>query len=247
VAVYAAGSLRHVLPALVSVFADTTGIHVDVKHGPAGLLRELIEKGDRPDLFMSANLAHPSRLADLGICAPAVIFARNTMSAVVRREAGITTDNFVDRLLAKDVGIGTSTPLNDPSGDYAWEVFRRIDSLRPGAFKLLDSKAQKLVGASVPAGTPTVAYSPVAEALDAGTIDVFLGYVTGLKSLADELDNAELLEIPSTVNVIPEYGLAALRGCHPNALSFALFVMSSPGQALLRMFGFVPVAMPQHG
>lgn len=246
VVIYAAGSLRNVLPALVSVFSETTGIRIETRHGPAGLLRERIEHGDRPDLFMSANLGHPSRLAELGLCSPPIVFARNTMSAVARRDAGITTDNFVERLLAGDVKIGTSTPINDPSGDYAWEVFRRIDRIRPGTFAILEAKAQKLVGASE---TPNAigAYNPVTQALANGSADIFLGYVTGLKSLAAELDDAELVEIPGSVNVVPEYGLATMRDCKAEALTFALFVMSSPGQALLRMFGFVPVAMPQDG
>jgi len=37
--------------------------------------------------------------------------------------------------------LGASTPKADPSGDYAWAVFRQIDGLRPGSFETLDRKA----------------------------------------------------------------------------------------------------------
>src|SRR5262245_55015661 len=116
ISVYAAGSLRFVLPALASAFSDITGVAVTTRHGPAGLLREHIEAGDRPDLFLSANLNHPARLSEIGLGSPAVVFARNAMSAIARREAEVTAASFIDRLLDPGVRIGTSTPLKDPSG-----------------------------------------------------------------------------------------------------------------------------------
>ncbi len=241
--VYAAGSLRFVLPSLVSAFSEMTGIAVEVRHGPAGLLRQRIEDGDRPDLFLSADFGHPSHLAQLGLSGPPVVFARNTMSALVRRDAGVTTENFVERLLDPALKIGTSTPLKDPSGDYAWAIFRRFEEHATGSFRILDAKALKLVG-----GSETVAtsgpYGPVADALAAGTADVFLGYLTGMQRLAAEVPEVEIVQIPAAVNVVPEYALTAINDCRPAALSFALFIMSGSGQKLLQEFGFKPVALP---
>ncbi|WP_195179273.1 substrate-binding domain-containing protein [Mesorhizobium sp. INR15] len=242
--IYAAGSLRHVLPSLVSAFSALTGATAETRHGPAGLLRERIEAGERPDIFLSANLAHPARLAELGLTLPPVVFARNTMATVVRSDAGFTTANFVEKLLDPAIGIATSTPLKDPSGDYAWAIFRRIEALRPGSFAVLDAKAQKLVGGSETANIPG-RYDPIADALAAGTAHVFLGYRTGLKGLAEETPGVEILAIPAKVNVVPEYGLATLKGCSSAGMAFALFVLSAAGQRLLREFGFLPVALPQ--
>src|SRR3954452_19280453 len=42
--------------------------------------------------------------------------------------------------------LGTSTPKVDPSGDYAWAVFRKVDQLQPGSFATLDQKGLKLLG-----------------------------------------------------------------------------------------------------
>jgi len=39
----------------------------------------------------------------------------------------ITADNLVSRMLDPGLKLATSTPRADPSGDYAWEVFRRIE------------------------------------------------------------------------------------------------------------------------
>jgi molybdate transport system substrate-binding protein len=243
ISIYAAGSLRYVMPVLVSAFSQIAGVQIEVRHGPAGLLRERIEAGDRPDLFLSANLAHPARLTHLGLALPAVVFARNIMSALARREVGLTTQNFIDKLASPDVQIGTSTPLKDPSGDYAWAIFQRIDQVRPGAFTILGGKAQKLVGGSEPTAA-SAGYGPVGDALTSGQVDVFLGYRTGMAKLAAELDGVDLIDIPAGVHVTPEYGMAALKGCRPEALSFALFILSTDGQDLLTQSGFQPVSLP---
>ena len=48
----------------------------------------------------------------------------------------ITSRNLLERMLDKDVKVGTSTPKADPSGDYAFEVFRKAEASRPGAQKI---------------------------------------------------------------------------------------------------------------
>ncbi len=239
--IHAAGSLRNALRALTTAFTAATGAAFDVRHGPAGLLRERIEAGDRPDLFLSANLAHPARLAELGLARPPVVFARNKFVALARRGASITKASFMIRLLEPDVVIATSTPVNDPSGDYAWEVFAKMDELRPGALAILDAKAQRLVGGGEPAN-PSGQYDVLAEALRTGTVTVFLGYLTGIAAMAAKVEETKIVTIPPEINVVPRYGMAVLNGCGAAGLDFALFLMSVPGQALLAEAGFQPAS-----
>ncbi|UDL90466.1 substrate-binding domain-containing protein [Mesorhizobium sp. PAMC28654] len=240
--IYAARSLRFVLPSLVSAFSNMSGVTVETRHGPAGLLRERIEEGERPDVFLSANFAHPARLAALGLAQPPVVFARNIIAAAVRRDAGFTTANFIDRLLDPAIGIATSTPLKDPSGDYAWAIFRRAEKLRPGSFAILEAKAQQLIGGSGTANPPG-RYDPIAAALATGSAHVFLGYRTSLKGLAEEVQGVKTMKIPANLNVVPEYTLVALQDCSLAGMAFALFILSAAGQKLLQDFGFQPVAL----
>lgn len=210
--IYSAGSLRNVLPVLMAAFRSDYRAHCVVKYGPAGLLCEKIAAGDRPDLFLSANSGHPARLADLGISGQPVVFARNNIVALALRDAHITTNNFIDRVLSPDVAVATSTPLCDPSGDYAWEIFRKIDQAKPGALQILNAKAKKLVGGATPAPSSD-SYDMIGRALRSRTATLFIGYQTGLGLLAERETAFELVNIPPEVKVIPEYAMAALNEC----------------------------------
>ena len=142
----AAGSLKD---AFTAVFADYTkqyGGGFSPVWGPSGVLRERLQKGEAFDVFASATLPHAQALTDAGVSGPSVMFARNALCIVTEAGSPLDTGNLVDTLLRPDVGIGTSTPVADPAGDYTWEMFRKVDAMRPGAFDTLSKKAQQLVG-----------------------------------------------------------------------------------------------------
>lgn len=63
---FAAGSLRLAFAPLLSAFQRRAGQKVTAEFGPAGLLRQRIENGERPQLFASANVAHPQGWRILG-------------------------------------------------------------------------------------------------------------------------------------------------------------------------------------
>ena len=75
---------------------------------------------------------------------PVVLFARNQLCVLARPGVrGRQRDSLLDRMLDAGVKLGTSTPLNDPAGDYAWEVFHKADALKPGAFAALEKKGHQ--------------------------------------------------------------------------------------------------------
>src|SRR5580704_10363145 len=137
--VFAAGSLTGAMTAVIKLYQRKTGVQVQAEFGPAGLLRERIEGGAQPDIFASANMAHPQALADKGLATIPTVMARNRICAKALPGFGLTTANLFDRMLdPKLVGIGTSTPKADPGGDYAWMVFARAQQARPGAGKAIE-------------------------------------------------------------------------------------------------------------
>ena len=239
VQIFAAGSLRGVVGELAKEAGPELNIEVKSSFGGSGLMRERIEKGESPDLFMSADLGSPRKLeAQHRTVIPVIAFARNRMCIVSRRSAGITADNLIDRMLAKDVRIKTSTPIADPSGDYAWAIFDRVDALRPGAGALLKQKAQASM--SLTATPATATQSSAAALFVSHQVDLAITYCSGSATLEKEVPELASLVIPPQLDPHPLYGVAVLSN-QPQALRLALFLLSEKGQAIIAKEGLVPL------
>jgi ABC-type molybdate transport system substrate-binding protein len=169
-------------------------------------MRERIERGERVDLFASADMGHPLKLREQGRATTVAMFTRNTLCAVATPHVGLTTANFLDKLLDSGVKLGTSTPRADPSGDYTWAMFRLADTLRPGSFAILDTKAQQIVGGALPSA-PANSPAPTITALRDGVVDVFISYCTSARLSLRELPTLHIVDIPEALRVVPEYGL----------------------------------------
>ncbi|MDV7399218.1 substrate-binding domain-containing protein, partial [Arthrospira platensis SPKY1] len=105
-----------------------------------------IEKGEPAHVFASANMAHPEALAKAGGWQPVQVFTRNVMCAITQPRLALTPETLLDALLDPAVKLGTSTPKADPSGDYAWDIFRKADAVRPNSYAVLNAKALQLTG-----------------------------------------------------------------------------------------------------
>jgi ABC-type molybdate transport system substrate-binding protein len=237
--VLAAGSLREVIGDLGARYTKATGVEVTAGFGPSGVLRERIEKGEQADVFASADMGHALKLLEDGRAVRVAMFTRNALCAFAVPKVGLTTENFLDRLLDPAVKLGTSTPKADPAGDYTWLMFRRADRLHPGAYATLDQKAQKIVG-----GPGPTAGDPVADGFMAGTIDVMIGYCSGRQRMAKAVPEVQAVAIPKEIAAGPEYGLAVINGANPRAGDFALYLLSSEAQQVFAQFGFAPVGLP---
>jgi molybdate transport system substrate-binding protein len=243
VRLYAAGSLRAVMNEIVATFAAASGVKVAGEYGPSGLLRDRIAKGEPADVFASANMAHPESLAQNGKAAPPVMFTRNRLCALAAPNLQISSATLLDRILDRAVRLGTSTPKADPSGDYAWQLFERADKVRPGAYQMLSDKALKLTGGP-DSPPPPKDRSVYAHVLTSGQVDVFLAYCTGAVQAKGEVPGLQIISIPDELAVGADYGLTVMASARPEAARFALFVLSTPGQEILKRHGFTPVTLP---
>jgi molybdate transport system substrate-binding protein len=238
VEVYAAGSLRGVVSELAKQVEAAYSIEVKSSFGGSGSLRERIEKGESPDLFMSADVGSPRKLEAEGRAAvPAIPFARSTMCIVSERSAGVTASNLVERMLSKTVRLKTSTPVADPAGDYAWAIFDRIESLHPGAGAVLKEKAQATMNITA---TPAANQSMGAALFASKQIDMSITYCSGSANLVRELPELASLVVPPQLDPHPLYGMVILSN-KPQAQKLALFLLSEKGQALLASQGLVPL------
>jgi ABC-type molybdate transport system substrate-binding protein len=217
---------------------------VDLVFGASGLLRERLDRGEPSDVFASANLEHPQALARSGKAGPVVLFARNRLCALARPEVGATPETLLERMLDPAITLGTSTPRADPSGDYAWEVFRRADGVRPGSRARLEGKARPLVGGPTSPPPPTDR-SVYAQLLADRQADVFLTYCTNAVQAVREMPSLQLVPLPAPLAVGADYGLTVLTGARPErALRLMAFILSPAGQAVLARHGFTAPTAP---
>src|SRR5262249_18443275 len=146
VRLYAAGSLRGALNDVAAAFTAADGAKVAPKYGASGLLRDEVAGGAPAEGVASAHMEHPRSLAAAGRAGPWRMAAPNRRACPVRDGAAADTASLLERMLAPDIKVGTSTPKADPSGDYAFEVFRKAEALRPGSAAVLETKALQLTG-----------------------------------------------------------------------------------------------------
>jgi len=244
VLLHAAGSLRAALTEVAGAYGAASGYEVRAKYGASGLLKDEIAGGARAEVFASANMEHPQALAQAGKSGPVVLFARNRLCALARPGLRVEPATVLDRMLALDVKLATSTPRADPSGDYAWEVFRKADKLRPGAFAALDKKALQLVGGpdSPPAPPGRTLYGML---IADGKADLFLTYCTNAREAASQHPGQQVVALPDELAVGANYGLTVIVGAPARAYDFALFILSAGGQRILASHGFTAPGLPQ--
>ena len=239
-----AGSLTGAMSDLIRRFPPGTDVIAVPEFGPSGLMRQKIEGGAMADIFTSADMAHARALVAGNADRTVIHFTRNQLCALARPSVGLTPDNMLDRLLDPAVRVATSTPGADPGGDYAWAVFARADSLKPGARATLERKALPLVGG----GDRTPLLVPGKGAVEgvfiADKADVMLGYCSSAGVIRKELPDLVNVKLPAALAVGPAYGMVLLNA-KPVTLRFAAFVMSEAGQSVLRDYGFDPVALAE--
>lgn len=237
VTLYAAGSLKAALSEVADAFTKQSGAMVKREFGPSGLLRERIEKGEAVDVFASADMIQPQKLASEGKAAFVIRFTGNRLCAMAKPEVGLTTANMLEKALSPSIKLGTSTPGSDPSGDYTWKIFDKAEAMQAGAAKALKAKALQLVGGpnseTIPAGHGAVPYM-----FASGKADMFIAYCTTGQAAAEEGVPLNVVALPDRLAQSADYGLVVLNRKHGEAAELALFILSEQGQSILAKWGF---------
>jgi molybdate transport system substrate-binding protein len=241
---YAAGSLKAALGDVVASYEKTSATKVVTTFGPSGLLRKAIEEGEKPDIFASADMAHPEKLASDGWGSPVVLFARNQLCALAQPDVKVTTDDLFNTLMDKKVRVGTATPKADPSGDYAWDLFRKADKIKEGSFATLSGKALQLTGGPDSEKAPE-GRNQYGWVMGEKKADVFLTYCTNAVLAQKEVQALKIVKIPEELSVGADYGLIVRDGAPNEAWRLALYILSPAGQNILREYGFEAIAIPK--
>ena len=73
-----------------------------------------------------------------------------------------------------------------------------------------------------------------------GKADIFLTYCTNARAAQKQYPGQQIIELPDDLSVGADYGLTVIDGAPPAAQSFANFIVSPDGEAILSGYGFAP-------
>ena len=218
ITVFAAASLTDAFHEAADAFEEVNGdVTVDLNHAGSAGLREQILAGAPADVFAAADMSNMNRLAEAGeLEGEAVVMARNSLQIVVPAGNPGVVDG-VDDFEDADLLIGLCA-AEVPCGDLGREVLDDAgvapapDTEEPDVRSLLTKVAS-------------------------GDLDAGIVYLTDVVAAGDDVEG---IDVPTDVNVVAEYPVAALAGAgEPEvAAAFVAFLLSEDGQAILASHGF---------
>jgi len=224
--VFAAASLREVFQSIALTF-EKQHPNLKVRFNFAGSqdLRVQIEQGAKVDVFASADWKHMKSLATQGLVAEPRVFARNLPVVVVPKNNPAKVATFAD--LAKVTHLVVGAP-EVPIGAYTETIFAAAEKLNGKAFA-------DRVRANVRSRELNVRQVLTKVALGEG--DAGIVYKTDALTMPDKV---QVIEIPSAINVVAEYPIAALKAAPHAELAreFVKLVLSKEGEKVLTAAGF---------
>ncbi|MBW4596687.1 MAG: substrate-binding domain-containing protein [Brasilonema angustatum HA4187-MV1] len=162
---------------------------------------------------------------------------RRAGEAIASPRVSLTTDNLLDQFLNPDVKLGIAQPGRDPLGDYAIEIFRKADQIRPGSFEQLNAKAIRFTG-SLPPERNSPGGSIVYYLEEAQQADIYPVYYTSALAALELSPNLQLVKLPDNLAVKGDYGLTVLKNASPNGAKLAEYILLPAGQQILAKYGF---------
>jgi molybdate transport system substrate-binding protein len=232
--VFAAASLTDAFTEMGKNFeAANAGVTVTFNFAGSQTLRTQLEQGAAADVFASANATEMNTLVTDTLVAAdsSQIFLTNSMLVILpaSNPANIQTLQDLTRPGIKLVLCDTTVPC----GKYARQILANMD--KDTAFS---STFSTQVLANVVSNETDI--KQVVAKVQLGEADAGIVYVSDSVAAPD----LKTIEFPAAANVIAKYPIAVLKGAaQPDlAASFIGYVLSSDGQAILKKWGFIPVA-----
>ena len=219
--VAAASDLQNALPILAVAFRQDHAVEVVPTFGASGQLAEQIKQGAPFDVFLSANRAFVERLAERGVVDPGSVqpYARGSLVLAVNKLSAIKVANLNDLTKPEIRKIAIANPDTAPYGMAAKQALQKA--------KLWDILRPKLV--------PADSVRQALQFVQSGNAEV--GFVG--RAIA-EVREAVIVPLPGDVcdPIVQYLGIVKRTDRPDEARAFVEFVLSEPGQGILRDLGF---------
>ncbi|MBS9584472.1 substrate-binding domain-containing protein [Morganella morganii] len=235
--IMAAGSLRGALTAILTRYSGNKIPPVTCDFGPAGLLRQKIESGVKCDLFLSADRTHPEALLRNKTAFSVEPFIANYLGITTTIELAEQYPDWQQLLRAPDLIIGTSTPVDDPCGDYVVQFYSELSKADPELAENIRNRTRHLVGGK---NSPVIPAGQMASQwlIHSHQADIFIGYRHYQKKMS-ELPGLATIAIPEAHNVKAIYCIALMS---PIAQTFVDYLLQTESQQIFMENGFVSLS-----
>jgi molybdate transport system substrate-binding protein len=229
VAVYAAASLTKPLETVKTAYESShPRTRLTLAFDSSAALRTQIEQGAPADVFLSADLTNPQKLADGGLATgPVTEFAGNHLAIVVPKAnpGSINTPADLARPGVRIVAAGEKVPITV----YTNQLLEKL-----GALPSYPSDFASAYGANVVSREDNV--KAIVTKVELAEADAGVVYVT------DTIGSTKLatVEIPPEAGVTATYGgvVVAASALSSGAAAFLSWLAGPDGQAILADFGF---------
>ena len=225
--VFAAASLRESFETLGHLFeARHPGVRVRFNLAGSQELRFQIQQGAKADVFASADLVHATAAAEAGLTDKPRIFARNLPVVVVPHANPAGLKSFADLPRAAHLVIGAP---GVPIGRYTLAIFKKAAATYGDGFgKTLDSRI----------ASRELNVRQVLAKVSLGEADAGVVYRSDAVTAKTAVD---IIDIPTTINVVAEYAVAPVKAALQPALArqWCDLLLSTEGSAVLAKAGFL--------
>src|ERR1017187_8293350 len=226
ITVAAASDLNYALKDLAARFEKKTGDKVTLSFGASGNLYSQIQGGAPYDLFFSADIAYPQKLASAGLVESSSLrtYAVGHLVLWVPNGSSLDPQLKMDLLLQSAVQrIAIANPTHAPYGRAAMAALEH--------FGMKDKVAGKLVFGENISQAAQFVQSGNAQA---GLIALSLAVSPAMK------DSGRYWELPTDSYPELQQGVALLAASKhkPAAEVFVEYVLSAEGAAVLEQYGF---------
>jgi molybdate transport system substrate-binding protein len=232
--VAAAADLEPVLPPILALFQQATGIRAEATFQASAVLTTQIQDGAPFDLFLSADLGYPKRLIDAGLADAAgtadsstpIVYARGTLVLWTRKDVHLPPPSL-DLLRSPDLKrLAIANPERAPYGRAAVAALTSL--------KLYDALKARLVTAEN--------ISQAAQFVDSGNADA--GLISLTSALTPRLAaSGAYFVIPRDLYPPIEQGAVIVTNTAQRAAVHKLldYLLSPQVQAQLAKSGLMPV------
>lgn len=225
--VAAAADLEPVLPAILTQFAERTGVRAEATYKASAVLTTQILNGAPFDVFLSADTGYPKKLIAAGAAEPAspIVYAKGTLVLWERKDSHLPPPSIA---LLRSPALKTLAIANSEQAPYGQAAVAALKSLR-----LYDRLKQRIVVAQNIGQTAQFVESGNA---DAGLISLTSALTHTLSSIGS------YYVIPRDLYPPIEQGMVIVKktGNRAAAQRLADYLLSKPIQGELAAGGLAP-------